>query len=206
MLTTEQQTAIADRLASMHLPSGLGDEENACSIAAINLALTGTLTDKIPDCMSEVIGRWIIEIQDSMPDEMRNSPQWKSLLPLAAGTGREKEKERMQIILDWMWGTVLPTLQPLAEEKGFGAEWERMTTERTEEAARAAWEAVSAAWDAAVAAWSAARAAMAAKTAAMAARARAAEEAAWAAASAGKGQDSWETFNPAGLLYRLIRA
>ena len=105
MLTTEQQTAIADRLASMHLPSGLGDEENACSIAAINLALTGELTDDIPSCMSEVIGQWIIKIQDSMPDEMRNSLEWKLLLPLAAGTGREKEKERLQIILDWMWGT-----------------------------------------------------------------------------------------------------
>jgi hypothetical protein len=72
----------------MTLPSGLGTEESACSIAAINLALTGELTDDIPDCMSEVIGRWIIPTQDAMPAELRNSPRWKSLLPLAAGTGQ----------------------------------------------------------------------------------------------------------------------
>jgi len=72
-ITLEQQQAIAAKLASMHLPSGLGDEEAACSIAAINLALSGKLTDEIPDCMSEVIGKWIIRIQDSMPDDMRNS-------------------------------------------------------------------------------------------------------------------------------------
>ena len=138
MLTNEQQTAIAEKLASMCLPSGLGDEENACSIAAINLALTGELTDEIPACMSKVIGKWIITTQDSMPAEMRNSDRWKSLLPLAAGTGRAKEKERLALVLDWMWGTVLPTLQPLADERGFGDAWKRMTTERTKAAADAA--------------------------------------------------------------------
>ena len=214
MLTTEQQTAIAEKLASMHLPSGLGDEENACSIAAINLALTGELTDKIPDCMSEVIGRWIIGIQDSMPDEMRNSPQWKSLLPLAAGTGREKEKERLAIILEWMWGTVLPTLQPLADEKGFGAEWERMTTERTEEAARAAWAAAAMAAMADAALWAMADAALWATTDAAfvalalghVARAAAAWSAAIRAAAASAEAEAWKTFNPCGLLERLIRA
>ena len=177
MLTNEQQTAIAEKLASMHLPSGLGDEHNACSIAAINLAISGKLTDEIPDCMSEVIGRWIIKTQDSMPDEMRNSDRWKSLLPLAAGTGRAKEQERLQIILDWMWGTVLPTLQPLADKEDFGDVWKRMTTERTEAAAAAT----------ARAAWVA----------------RAAAE---VAAAARAGQDSWETFDPCALLDRLIRA
>jgi hypothetical protein len=129
-ITLEQQTAIAAKLASMHLPSGLGDEHAACSIAAINLALSGELTDDIPPCMSKVIGKWIIGVQDAMPADMRNSGRWKSLLPLAAGTGRDKEKERLAIILDWMWGTVLPTLQPLADARGFGREWQTMTTER----------------------------------------------------------------------------
>ena len=200
-ITSEQQTAIAEKLRDMHLPAGLGDEENACSIAAINLALTGELTDDIPNCMSEVIGRWIIKIQDSMPDEMRNSVEWKSLLPLAAGTGREKEKEkeRLAIILDWMWGTVLPTLQPLADKEGFGAEWKSMTEERTAEAAaeaaaRAAEAAVRAAAAYAARAWAAARAA------------RAAAWAAEAAARATAGKDSWEAFDPCALLDRLIRA
>jgi hypothetical protein len=196
MLTNEQKTAIAEKLASMHLPVGLGDEHNACSIAAINLALTGELTDEIPDCMSVVIGRWIITTQDSMPDEMRNSDRWKSLLPLAAGTGRDKEQERLQIILDWMWKTVLPSVQPLADERGFGDVWRRMTTERTKEAAAEAAEAAEAA------AWAvrAAEAAEAAEAAWAAARAAARAEAAWAR------KESWETFDPCQLLDRLIKA
>ena len=193
MLTIEQQTAIAEKLRDMHLPAGLGDEHSACSIAAINLALTGELTGDIPDCMSEVIGRWVINVQDSMPDEMRNSDRWKILLPLAAGTGREKEQERLALVLDWMWGTVLPTLQPLADEEGFGAEWKRMTEERTAEAAAAAADAAAdaaAAWAAEAAAWAAAT--------------EAATAAAWVATDAG--QDSWEAFDPCALLDRLIRA
>jgi hypothetical protein len=203
MLTNEQQTAIAEKLRDMHLPSGLGDEENACSIAAINLALTGKLTDAIPACMSEVIGKWIITTQDSMPDEIRNSPRWKSLLPLAAGTGRDKEQERLAIILDWMWGTVLPTLQPLADERGFGAAWRSMTTERTDAAAWSAAYAADAARAAAKAAWAGAEAAwVGARAAAWAGRAAAyaAGAAAWAR------KESWETFDPCQLLDRLIKA
>ena len=148
-ITEQQQQAIAARLEGMTLPSGLGTEEAACSIAAINLALTGKLTADIPDCMSEVIGRWIIPIQDAMPDEIRNSVRWKSLLPLAAGTGRGMERERFALITDWMWGTVLPALQPMAEYGGFGKEWLAMTTHRTADAAKAAWTAADAAWSAA---------------------------------------------------------
>ena len=184
-ITIEQQTAIAEKLATMTLPSGLGNEEAACSIAAINLALSGKLTDDIPDCMSEVIGNWVIKVQDAMPDDMRNSARWKSLLPLAAGTGRAKEKKRLAMILDWMWESVLPTLQPLADKHGFGREWQTMTKKRTEAAARAA------AWAAAAAE---ARAAWAAWAAAAAAEARAAAEAAAA----------WQTFDPCALLAKLI--
>ena len=150
-ITQEQTAAIAAKLEGMTLPSGLGDEHAACSIAAINLALTGRLTDEIPPCMSAVIGQWIIGVQDAMPHDMRNSARWKSLLPLAAGTGRDHEQERLALLLDWMWGTVLPSAQPIADQNGFGGEWLTMITKRT---ARAAAEAE--------AAWAAARAAAAA--------------------------------------------
>jgi hypothetical protein len=197
-ITTDQQASIAKKLATMQLPSGLGDEHSACSIAAINLALSGRLTDEIPDCMSEVIGRWIIVVQDAMPGELRNSARWKSLLPLAAGTGRGQEQARLDIILDWMWGTVLPSLQTLADQQGFGRQWQKMTTERT---AKSAWAAAGAAGAAARAAvevwavgaeagatWVAARAAgLAAAVAAVeAAAARAAARAARAAEAAGE--------------------
>src|SRR5688572_22602969 len=111
-LSLEQQANIANYLKDRYIPKGIGNEAAACSIAAINMALTGELTDRIPDCMSPVIGRWIITVQDGMPDAMRNGSRWRELLPFAAGTGRDREHERIAIILDWMWGTILQSLQP----------------------------------------------------------------------------------------------
>ena len=206
-ITIEQQAAIAAKVNGMTLPSGMGDAHAACSIAAINLALTGRLTDDIPDCMSPVIGRWIIVVQDAMPDEMRNSPRWKAALPLAAGTGREHEKERIALILDWMWSVVLPTLQPLADERGFGPQWRHMTTERTAVAAESAAKAAKAAK--AAGAWAAEAAAEAARAArageAWAAEAGAAEAARAAARAAWEARESaWNRFDPCALLERLI--
>lgn len=136
-ITPEQQQAIAAFLDGRTIVSGLGSDEAACSVASINLALTGRLTDEIPDCMSRVIGLWIIQVQDSMPDEMRNSDEWRRLLPLAAGTGRKHELERQELVLDWMWGA-LSTLQPLVDQQGFGDPWRQMCELRTAEAARRA--------------------------------------------------------------------
>jgi hypothetical protein len=130
-ITAKQRSKIQDYVRTHHLPKGLGTAEAACSIAAINLALTGELTDDIPECMSVVIGRWIVQIQDSMPDEMRNSDEWKSLLPDAAGTGRDDEPTRIAIIIDWMWSIVLPKIQPIADKYGFGSEWGNMLIEKT---------------------------------------------------------------------------
>jgi hypothetical protein len=151
-LTTTQQTAIAQYLDGKHLGSGIGTAEEPCSLAAINLALSGRLTDDIPDCMSPVIGRWIIRIQDAMPDDLRNSKRWRSLLPLAAGTGRDREAARAGALLDWMWGTVLPQLQPIANANGFGAAWASMCRDHTIDSARAAWSTTRTAWSTARAA------------------------------------------------------
>jgi len=138
-LTLEQQNRITKTLEAMPvLRVGLGNATSACSIAAINLALNGKLTDSIPACMSKVIGKWIVRIQDKMPAEIRNSPRWRSLLPLAAGTGRQREQERFALIMNWVWDTVLPTLTPVAKEGGFGGEWAKMLKDRTPEAAAAA--------------------------------------------------------------------
>lgn len=198
-ISEQQERAIIELVDRAHLPHGMGDKANPCSVAAINLALTNELTDKIPECMSEVVGKWIIRIQDSMPDEMRNSQEWKRLLPQAAGTGRFREQERLDIILDWMWGTVLPLLQPLADEGGFGGEWQRMCSERTEGAAGAARDAAG---DAVGAARDAARAAVGAAEFAAGAAVEAAEaaaKAAWAAEA-----DYWTQVDPPRLLAKLI--
>ena len=118
-LTKEEQDKIAELINRMTLSKGIGTRESACSIAAINLALSGKLTDDIPECMSRIIGNWIIGVQDNMPADLRNSSSWKSLLPLAAGTGREHERERVQLILDWVWSDVLPTMQQFYTSVGF---------------------------------------------------------------------------------------
>jgi len=232
-ITPEQEQAIRNYLHGRHIPSGLGNKDEACSIAAINIALSGHLTDGIPFCMSPVIGRWIIVIQDNMPDVMRNSDAWRELLPLAAGTGRDREEGRLALIMKWMWTIVLPVIQPVANTHGFGTEWATMLTQRTETAAditaAAAW-AAAAAWVAdAEAGAAAAAAAAAAGAAARAARAAGAETAGaaaeaavagavWAAADAEAAaeaaetkpatvaNDPWRTFDPPGLLRNLIEA
>jgi hypothetical protein len=186
MITTEQEAAIRDVLATMpKLAVGVGTKEQACSIAALNLALTGTLTDDVPDCMSLVIGRWIIAVQDKMPATIRDSAAWRELLVMAAGTGREHEAERKALALSWMW-EALAVMQPRADADGYGKTWATMLRERT---AKAAASAADAAADAAASAayidadaYAAASAADAAADAA--AYADAADAAADAAASA----------------------
>jgi hypothetical protein len=213
-LTTEQQAAIAAKVKSMTLPRGMGTEESACSMAAINLALTGQMTDEIPACMSEVVGRWIIRAQDGMPDEMRNSAVWKSLLPLAAGTGRDHERERKAIIKDWLFDIVLPHIQPIADAGGYGEQWRAMCEERTPAEGWAA--AGAAAGAAAEAAWAAAETARAAWDAADWAAESTNRGAAWMAAdraaraawitalASGDPGKAWEHFDPCGLLQKLV--
>jgi len=204
-ITQEQADKITAYLASHILPSGLGSEESACSIAAINLALTGKLTDKIPDCMSPVIGRWIIRIQDAMPDDMRNSAEWKRLLPLAAGTGRGLEPQRKAIAMEWMWSVVLPQLQPLADRGGYGAAWLHMTTDKTPESALGAKKAAyAAAAAAAAAAYAYAYAADAAAAAADAYAADAADAAADAYAYAAAKHRFWVAVDPCKCLSDMI--
>jgi hypothetical protein len=130
-ITQEQEEKIASFIKDHTLACGLGTEASACSIAAINLALYSKLTDEIPDCMSDVIGRWIIGVQDEISSEMRNSEQWKNLLPFAAGTSRDeaKEEKRSKIVIDFVW-ELLKQLQPIADEKGFGDDWLSLTTDR----------------------------------------------------------------------------
>ena len=58
---------IREVVTRMQFPVGMGDTENACTIAALNIALYGKLTDKTPDCASDVICKWVRLVQDAMP-------------------------------------------------------------------------------------------------------------------------------------------
>lgn len=183
-MTPEQTARLVTYLETHDLSKGVGTEESACMVASINLAIDGKLTDKIPECMSLAIGRWGIIIQDAMPEEMRNSREFKALIPLAAGTGRNLEKQRAAIALDWMWTKVLPQLQPIANNGGFGDAWAKMLKEKTAfaatKAAKAATKAAKATTNAAYATSYAATAASNAATYA----AKAAAEATFAATHA----------------------
>jgi hypothetical protein len=88
------------------------------------------LTEEIPEGVSEVVGGWILAIEDEMPHGIRNSDAWKNLLPLAAWTGRQREPERLAELMHWMFRTVLPQLQPAADRRGFGIEWRTMWEHR----------------------------------------------------------------------------
>jgi hypothetical protein len=148
MNLTEIQNNIRDYLSSHRICAGLGLEESACTIAAINLCISGRLTDARPDCVCRVIHKWVIPIQDAMPDDMRNNG-WTALVPLIAGSfNPELESKRKDLILDWMWTIVLPQLIPVAEKYGFGSEWTEMLDMKTSYAARAAYAAAAAYWKA----------------------------------------------------------
>jgi len=213
-LTQDQFKAIENKVQGMELCAGLGSDESACSIAAINLALTGELHDGIPACMSEVIGHWIISIQDAIPADIRNSHQWKSLLPLAAGTGRKKEKERLELLLDWMWNSVLPCAQPKADIFCFGGPWRVMLNEKNAAAAIAAARAASVSSSTVVGAWPAATAAArAADNAASSDKHNVSRDRArYAANTAGNvmyttgysRKPDWRPLDPCGTLQRLI--
>ena len=188
MITTKQETAIRDVLATMpELAVGVGTREQACSIAALNLALTGTLTDTVPDCMSPVIGRWIISVQDRMPATIRDSQAWRDLLVLSAGTGSEHEAERVALVMAWMWDA-LALVQPQADARGYGVAWATMLRERTVKSANSA--------AAAAYAYAAAHASAYADAAAHAA--------AHAAESADAHAFAWTAIDPVGLLRRLV--
>jgi hypothetical protein len=128
-ITAEQKENIRRFLVGRYIPHGLGDVEAACSVASINLALDGRIggdakkldeldyenvdvRDDTPACMSPVIAGFIITVQDAIPDEIRNAPSWRRLLPYAAGTGQAatKEKARLKAIADWYFETVLPVV------------------------------------------------------------------------------------------------
>ena len=135
---TEAEVRLRAYLCSRLIPAGLGAMDAASSMAAINFAIDGRATESTPVCMSDVIGRWLTWAQDTMPAAMRNSPEWSDLLPLATATGRNHERERLGVLLDWLWETVMPSLQHAADDAAFGEAWQTMCSQRTAASARAA--------------------------------------------------------------------
>lgn len=112
---------------------GRGSEEAAGSMSAINLALTGELTCETPLCMSAVVGEWINVVQPSLPRSALDSREWRDALPLAAATGRGAEAQRLGLLFDWTWESVLPRAQAMADGGGYGAQWRAVCERRVVE-------------------------------------------------------------------------
>ena len=116
-----------------------GSPDKPCSIGALNLALTGKPSHRIPDCVHEMIGDWIRFIQPAIPPHILNSPDWYSALLLAANSAPKPgfkpyvyllnlfhNDKRINVLNDWLWTDILPLLQPFATRYDFASEWQSM--------------------------------------------------------------------------------
>jgi hypothetical protein len=199
--TDDMRAKLIAYLETHDLPSGLGDEESACTLAAIRLAYDGQLNDDVIDCMSPVLGKAAMRLQDVMPDEMRNSARYKALIPNMPGTGREREAERLDILIDWLRTVVLPQLQPTLLKGGPAYAVAADAADAAYAVADAAY-AVAAAVAADAAAAVAADAAAAVAADAADADADAADADADAARAAAR-KAFWEAVDPIGVLERM---
>ena len=137
--------ALTEALTSVELTHGRGsDAHHACSIAFLNLQLTGELTDELHPCMSPVVRSWVIAVQDAMPLDMlaagdEHGDRWRAVLPYVAGsaTAGPTDAERVAILLDWMWACLSYEWETWVPESAHDA-WRTMLTERTPTAADAA--------------------------------------------------------------------
>ena len=91
------QSQVATFVTAATLGQGLNDSQTPCTIAAINLTLTGRFTDNCPECMSPELCDFVVILQDSLSHECRNSPEWKSVIPLLLNTKDQNAEIKSRI-------------------------------------------------------------------------------------------------------------
>lgn len=131
--------------STIPLGHGLGTQQRPCTIAAINLARNGHLTDDDPDgCMSQVVRYWVIAVQDAMPETMlapddEHGIRWREVAPSIAGsrTFGPSDEKRAAMIVEWMWDR-LGWYWRMWVPEGASKAWEQMLSERNETTARTA--------------------------------------------------------------------
>jgi len=134
-------------LSTIPLAHGLGTVDEPCTIAAINLQLTGELTGGDPTgCMSVIVRRWTIRVQDLMPAEMltpddEHGRRWREVAPMIAGSKHNgpPNEQRAAILLDWMWGCLGWEWETWVPSEVHDA-WRRLLEERTVGCAYAAYD------------------------------------------------------------------
>lgn len=154
MLTDDKRNEIRAALLSPDLRIGTGmgtatipGKGTACTIAEINLVLTGRLTDEPHPCISDVIRRWVIRIQDAMPAEMRNAAPWREAAAGIAGSAStpEVEEARRDMLVRWMWDALADEAVIASLPESVEPAWNVMLREKTPAAAAAAVAAAAAA-------------------------------------------------------------
>lgn len=141
---TADQQKVADYLPELNLTHGRGsDAQNACSIAAINLALSGKLSDEPTPCMSLPLRAWVIAVQDVMPIWMmqptdEHGDRWRAALPLVAGTIDIPSQIIHDRVRDWAWRALGGDLVPSWIPAKYIAVWQNALVLQDQRSARVA--------------------------------------------------------------------
>jgi len=138
-ITTEQRQKLIDHFKSTPISGGLGTKDEPCTFAAIQLALTGELTDKDEaECVSPTIREWVISVQDFMPSAMRTDPEdehskrWRQTAPWIAGTVNEDlEEARQAMVIDWMWDCLGGDMVPEWVPDQFHQQWSAILSDKS---------------------------------------------------------------------------
>lgn len=128
--TGEEVSELVEYLKDHELSMGLRSENGeTCSMGAINLVFRGELSDEALPGMSVVVWRWIVRVQDAYPSSMRNSPEWKALLPVAAVSPKSKEPAQIKLLLEVVFEEAIVLLNT-PRLNGYQHEWEGMVREK----------------------------------------------------------------------------
>ena len=135
----EARAKFAETLAGLKLVHGVGEagDGTACTESALQLALTGRLTDDLHPCVDPAVHRWVIRTQDRLDEATLNGP-WKELAPRIVGTAGLPD--RLGKIMETMWDALASLTFKDAEAN---AAWQKMLELRTKEACLTARQAVS---------------------------------------------------------------
>jgi len=82
--------------------------------------------------MSPALWAFARKAQQFMPEELSATPAWAHAVSGVVGrSSPDDEQKRTSLVVEWMWATVLPLVQPHADRQGFGSSWSLMTERRT---------------------------------------------------------------------------
>jgi hypothetical protein len=94
--------------------------------------------------LSGVARELVLSLQRTLPRSVMFSPEYEAVIasirsqPVVPGYDAAKEWAETQVVVDWLWTTVLPIVTPAAKDAGFGVAWAEMLAERSVWAAKGA--------------------------------------------------------------------